>query len=149
MNQSYLSYQQNDFFWTTVQEDFDFSICDQFRDENPTQKPPNMLSGMMQQDPSSCNCPTLTPPTTRVTPNIDTSNTKITISPIKNENIDEYTKQVCINYLKSNALSSLNNTTSASQSNFSDYNDKYNRLLLKTLNVTIGIIAIAITIGFS
>ena len=64
-------------------------------------------------------------------------------------NADDYVKEVCHNYKTSNTLVELQNETSASQRNFSDMNDQYNKKLRKVLNVTVGIVAIAISIGFS
>jgi hypothetical protein len=147
MNQSYLSYQPNDFFWLSVEKDFDFSVCDKYDNTPTTNPPPNLLSGMMATD-SSCNCPTTSPPISNPTL-MGSINSTTTPSSNIIYGDNEYERQVCINYLKSRKLGSIQNITSTSQLNFSDNTEQYNRLILKTFNVTLGIIAIAVTIGFS
>ena len=152
MNSSYLSYNQNDFFWVSVKDNFDFKICKKFEPiEKAHAKQLGMVSGNQQN--GSCNCPTQT----KCKSTKNTKNTKVVkklkptkVPPTKKiSNADDYAKEVCHNYKTSKTLVELQNETSASQRNFSDMNDQYNKKLRKVLNVTVGIVAIAISIGFS
>ena len=144
MNSSYLSYQPNDYFWVTVKDDFDFSVCDKFLEKvKTTEKHPSyLISGIINSD-SSCNCPTTPVATPKYTNNVTTGVTTMPMS--SDKNTDEYTKQVCHNYLYSKQLINLQNQTSASQLNFSDNTDAYNKLIHQTLHVSVGILAILIT----
>ena len=146
MNSSYLSYHPDDYFWSSVKDKFDFSICKQL-EGTPTPPPPSfLLSGIITQD-SSCNCPT-TLPGNKKTKLPNNSNYPTSVSNNTNH-MDEYTKQLCYNYIHSKRLIDLQNKTSASQSNFSDNSNQYNKIIRQTVNVSIGILAIIITIGYT
>lgn len=146
MNSSYLSYQPSDYFWKSIEKDFDFSICHQFEDDLKKKTPSFLLTGIVTQD-SSCNCPT-TPAASTKTPGPTNRFTTKPNTPTPNQ-FDEYTKQVCYNYLHSRKLIDLQNKTSASQNSFSDNSNQYNKIIRQTVNVSIGILAIIVTIGYS
>lgn len=147
MNSSYLSFQPNDYFWASVKDEFDFSVCKKIFEEDASlkKKPSFLLTGIIEKD-SSCNCPTTIPAMT-TTPSITTGVTKIPLA--STDDVDEYTKQICYNYIYSKKLGKLQNETSASQMNFSDNNIGYSKLIRQTFNVSIGIIAIIVAIGYS
>jgi hypothetical protein len=149
MNSSYLSYQPNDYFWVSVKDDFDFSVCNQLLEKPKDNKktPSFLLTGNIAANDSSCNCPTTIPVTT--TSPSSTLGVLNTPTVVQNANMDDYTKQICHNYIYSNQLINLQNETSASQVNFSDNNHGYNNLLRQTFHVSVGIIAIMIAIGYS
>jgi hypothetical protein len=147
MNSSYLSYQPGDYFWKSVEKDFDFSICAQFEDDLKSKHPSFLLTGIVTQD-TSCNCPTTAPADTN-TPDPNGATTKPRTPAPTDHPVDEYIKQVCYNYIHSKRLIGLQNKTSASQNSFSDNSNEYNKLIRQTVNVTIGILAIIVTIGYS
>lgn len=154
MNSSYLSYNPNDFFWVSVKDNFDFKVCNQIDETKPSPTPiKNSLSRATIKD-LSCNCPSQSPCPSKTEIPTQTQNKilpkqLIKTSSINNVKLDEYTKQVCKNYNKSKQLTQMQNDTSASQRYFSDTDKHYSKLIRQTLNVSIGIIAIVVTIGFS
>ena len=108
MNSSYLSYNQNDFFWVSVKDQFDFNTCKQFEEPTPVPKKRLGLIDVNENPNDSCNCPSQTP----CPSNIDSMdlNQSIEFTPenIKGEqiplNVDEYIKELCHNYKTSNTL---------------------------------------------
>lgn len=155
MNSSYLSYNQNDFFWVSVKDNFDFKVCSQLNE--PTKKPKPLLKKFSNnpETDTSCNCPSQAPSsisTSTATPspvpfNINT--TAPVLLGVDTSKIDDFTKEICNNYNKSNTLVNLQNETSANQRNYNDTNDQYSKKFRKVVNVSIGIVAIVICIGLS
>ena len=142
MDNYFMYYSPNDFFWVSVSGDYDLTQC-----ENMV-RPTQIIRGMttagvdVSGNIPDCPCATTAPPVVTAPP-MESATTILQMSGSSTAKDDIY-MEVCKNYVYSNDLIKLQTEASVGNELSYDIQGKYNTQIHQIVNLCIGITAMGI-----
>jgi len=156
-----LSYNPNDFFWVSVQDQFDFTQCPDLLNETPSRKKGGG-TGVTPTPGSQCpvvTCPAAVPATTSPAPGSTPSPTLTptylfnqlyvnahnpTMPPTGGNITGDFAKQLCKNHAESQRLLALQDNLSTTQARFSDTHYDMGTQIQGIVNMSVGVVVACI-----
>jgi hypothetical protein len=142
MDNYFMHYSSNDFFWVSVSGDYDLTQCESM--VYPTQIIQSMATATTISSGSTPDCPCATTPPPIVTaPPMESATTILQMSGSSSPKDDVY-MEVCKNYVYSNNLMKLQTDASTGNELYYDIRGKYNTQIHQLVNLCVGITAMGV-----
>uniref|UniRef100_A0A6C0IBT4 Uncharacterized protein n=1 Tax=viral metagenome TaxID=1070528 RepID=A0A6C0IBT4_9ZZZZ len=142
MDNYFMHYSPNDFFWVSVSGDYDLTQCDSM--VNPKHIIQSMATASSTSSGTTSDCPCATTPPPIITAPPMNSTTTILQMAGSSSTKDEIYKEVCKNYVYSNNLIELQTEASAGNELSYDIRGKYNTQIHQLVNLCVGITAMGV-----
>lgn len=141
MDNYFMHYSPNDFFWVSVSGDYDLTQCESM--VTPLQIIQSMASATTSSTGSSTDCPCATTPPIVTAPPMESATTILQMSGSSTAKDDIY-MEVCKNYVYSNNLIKLQTEASVGNELSYDIRGKYNTQIHQLVNLCLGITAMGV-----
>jgi hypothetical protein len=142
MDNYFMHYSPNDFFWVSVSGDYDLTQCDSM--VNPKHIIQSMATASATSSGTTPDCPcATTPPPIITAPPMNSTTTVLQMSGSSDTKDDIY-MEVCKNYVYSNNLIDLQTEASVGNELSYDIRGKYHTQIHQLVNLCVGITAMGV-----